>query len=106
MRTPRICATITDRNADISQAVDIADLFEIRIDLVGSGWEEMASRLPKPWVACNRSKKEGGSWHASENQRTEELLKALRIGADINRYRTGCSELDKTVPVIKRRAES
>jgi 3-dehydroquinate dehydratase type I len=105
MRTPRICATITDRNADISQAVDIADLFEIRIDLAGSGWQETASRLPKPWVACNRSKEEGGSWHASENQRTEELLKALRIGADIIDIELAAPELDKTVPVIKRRAE-
>ena len=41
MHNARICAVITDKDAAGAHAVEgIADLFEIRIDMIGKGWEE------------------------------------------------------------------
>jgi 3-dehydroquinate dehydratase type I len=104
MASNRICAAITKRNTDISQIAAMADLFEVRIDLIGNGWQEAASGLPKAWIACNRRKEEGGNWQDSEDRRIEELLKALPLGADIIDIELATPGLDKIVPVIKRKA--
>jgi len=105
MKNTRICAAITDRNTDILQVSAMADLFEVRIDLTGNGWQETVSGLTKPWIACNRSKDEGGSWHGSEDHRIEELMKALPLGADIIDIELATPGLNKLVPVIKNKAE-
>ncbi len=104
MEKNRICAVIADRNADISQIAGMADLFEVRIDLIGNGWQEAASGLPKLWIACNRRKEEGGSWQGSEDRRIEELFKALSLGAAVIDIELATPGLDKIVPVIKRKA--
>jgi len=83
----------------------LADLFELRIDLVGDGWEDIAGRLTKPWIATNRLAEEGGRWKESEARRKEELLKALGLGAAIIDIELGTRNLDKFVPLIKKRAE-
>ena len=65
-----ICAVITDN--DLEAVKDVApsvDLFEVRIDLIGAGWREIARQLQKPWIACNRSAEEGGSWRGTETER-------------------------------------
>ena len=55
MKRPRICAAITANDADaIRQAEPHIDLYEVRIDLIGDGWEAVAGQLGKPWIACNR----------------------------------------------------
>jgi 3-dehydroquinate dehydratase type I len=99
----RICAVIADRNADISQISVMADLFEVRIDLIGNGWGDIARRMPKPWIACNRRKEEGGKWQRNEDNRIEELLKALPLGADIIDIELATPGLDKIVSLIKRK---
>ena len=77
MNKPRICAVIKDKEAAVAGIEPLADLFELRIDLVGDGWEDIAGRLTKPWIATNRLAGEGGRWGESEARRKEELLKAL-----------------------------
>ena len=58
---PRICVAVTGPDmAAIEAAEPLADLFEVRIDLIGEGWQEVARRLKKPWLACNRREAEGG----------------------------------------------
>jgi 3-dehydroquinate dehydratase type I len=104
MESSRICAVIADRNADIPQIAGTADLFELRIDMVGNGWEDIAQRLPKTWIACNRRKEEGGKWQGNEDNRVEELLKALPLGADIIDIELATRGLDKIVPAIKKKA--
>ena len=103
MKNRRICAVITDRNTNISQNEGMADLYEVRIDLIGNGWQETASRLRKPWIACNRRKEEDGNWQGSEEGRIEELLKALPLGADIIDIELATPGLNKIVPVIKQK---
>lgn len=103
---PRICASVTDKDmAAIAAAAPLVDIYEVRIDLVEAGWREMAGRLGKPWLACNRSSREGGNWAGGEPERTEELLGALELGAamvDIELSTPGVAEIVKKV---KGRAE-
>jgi 3-dehydroquinate dehydratase-1 len=82
--SPRLCAAITDKDIKAARKVaQLVDLFEVRIDLIGKGWQEIAGKLPKPWIACNRKKDEGGRWKGSETARLDELLKAIGVGASI-----------------------
>jgi len=79
----RICAVIVDKDIRaIKEAEPLADLFEVRIDLIGDGWRELARQLKKPWIACNRRLDEGGKWQQSEAKRIDELEKAVQLGAD------------------------
>ena len=65
------------------RALDQADLVEIRIDLIGPAWRSLAKHCPKPWIACNRSRDQGGSWRGSEENRLRQLLEAADMGAEI-----------------------
>ena len=106
MNRPRICGVIMDSSLDIvSKAEEFADLFEVRIDLVGDGWQELAGQLNKPWVACNRVASEGGRWKGSETERIVELLKAIEVGADIIDIELCTIDLAEAIPLIKKRAE-
>lgn len=80
-------------------------LYEVRIDLIGQGWTEVALKLRKPWIACNRRADEGGQWQQSEAERVEELLKASRLGADIVDIELRTPNLEGIVKVIKNRAK-
>ena len=105
MNRPRICAVIVDNDLEaIREVKPLVDLFEVRIDLIGDGWQELAGQLNQPWIACNRSPDEGGSWGESEERRIEELLKALELGADIVDLELSTGNPEKVIPVIKKRA--
>ena len=106
MKKPRICAVIVNRDlAAIKEVEPIVELFEVRIDLIGAGWQEIASQLEKPWIACNRIKEEGGNWQDSEARRKEELLKAIQMGADIVDIELTTKNLERVVSLIKKRAK-
>jgi 3-dehydroquinate dehydratase type I len=76
-------------------------MFELRIDLVGDGWREVAGRLRKPWIACNRRQEEGGSWHGSEPARLKELITAVDLGAATVDIELATPGLTDVVKVIK-----
>ena len=106
MRKSRICAVITDTNAEAIKEVEpLVDLFEIRIDLIGDGWPEIVKQLDKPWIACNRSADEGGQWQGNEARRVEKFLQAIELGADIVDIELRTKNLDKIVQLIKKRAK-
>lgn len=103
---PKICAVITDNNlAMVRQAEEFADLLEVRIDLIGKSWQELAKQLNKPWIACNRIVCEGGQWYGSEDERIDELLKAINLGADIIDIELNTTDLVEVVSVIKEKAQ-
>jgi 3-dehydroquinate dehydratase-1 len=103
---PRICAAIVDGNlAAVKKVAPFVDLFEVRLDLIGSGWREVAGRLTKPWIACNRRVSEGGKWRGSEVNRIKELLSALEFGASIIDVELATPDVEKVVKEIKGRAE-
>ncbi|MFC1892437.1 type I 3-dehydroquinate dehydratase [Chloroflexota bacterium] len=106
MNRPRICAVIVNSDlALVKQAEEFADLFELRIDLVGEGWPELVTYLNRPWIACNRAAVEGGQWDRSEVERVHELLKAVELGVQIVDLELGTEGLATITPRIARRAE-
>jgi len=105
MSKPKICCVI--RNADIAgiiEACNLADLFEVRIDLIGGGWTDMIGHLKRPWIACNRSIQEGGQWSGDETGRIAELYRALELGAAIIDIETGLQGLGESIGRIKKKA--
>lgn len=103
---PKICAVIIDKDLKaIKQVEPLIDFYEVRIDLIGQGWTEVASGLNKPWIACNRRADEGGHWQQSEAKRIEELLKACEIGAGIVDIELESKDLEEVVKEVKKGAK-
>jgi len=103
---PKICVSITTSDVPSLKRVEpLVDLFEVRLDLIGRGWREVAGRLKKPWIACNRMEGEGGKWRGSETNRMKELLSALELGASIIDVELATPGVGKVVKEIKGRAE-
>ncbi|UCG10245.1 MAG: type I 3-dehydroquinate dehydratase [Dehalococcoidia bacterium] len=106
MKRPRICAVIVNNEIEaVKRAEPLVNLFEVRIDLIGAGWTELAKQLKKPWIACNRCAEEGGSWAGSEARRREELLRAVELGADMVDIELITGNLKEMVAMIKRKAK-
>lgn len=105
MRKPRICAIIVDRDIDSVREIEsMVDLLEVRIDLIGNGWQEIARQLKKPWLATNRIPEEGGKQQEGA-ERIEALLEASRLGADIVDFELRTENLQTLVPAIKKRSK-
>lgn len=105
MKKPRICAVITDNDIDSIREIEpLVDLFEVRIDLIGEGWQNVAKQLRKPWIGCNRSAVEGGKLQ-DEGKRLDGLLEALELGADIIDIELGTKRVHTLIPVIRRKAK-
>ena len=106
MRKPRICAVIIDNDLEAARGVEpFVELFEVRIDLIGDGWQKLVEQLNRPWIACNRSVDEGGKWRKDEAGRMEELAEAVELGADIVDIELGTGNLEEAIQLIKRRAK-
>jgi 3-dehydroquinate dehydratase type I len=91
--------------AAIRRVAPLVDLYEVRIDLIGSDWREVARQLEKPWIACNRKPDEGGNWLGGEEERLAELLGALELGAGIIDIELSTESLGEVVAQIKKRAK-
>ncbi len=103
---PRLCAAIVNNDLEAVKRVEpLVDLFEVRIDLIGGGWREVAGHLKKPWIACNRTAGEGGGWRGSEPDRIKELHNALKPGAGIIDIELSTPGVEKVIKDIKGRAE-
>ena len=102
---PRICVPIVSESQNFNEAGLLADLYEVRIDLIGRDWRKIASQLKKPWIACNRRVEEGGLWRDNEDKRIRELLSSLDLGAKYIDVELGSLELATIVPKIKGNAE-
>ena len=106
MKRPRICAVIVSKDLEAIRAIEqFIELFEVRIDLIGDGWQELVRQLNKPWIACNRSAEEGGKWEEDEARRIDELLKAIELGADMVDIELETRNLEEAIPLIKKRAK-
>ncbi len=106
MKKPRICAVIVNNDLEAVKKVEpFVDLFEVRIDLIGDGWQELVKQFKKPWIACNRRVDEGGRWQGDEARRVEKLLKAIELGADIIDIEFRTTNLKQAIELIKERAK-
>jgi 3-dehydroquinate dehydratase I len=102
---PLVCVPIiNDDQAAMKKAEPLADLFEVRIDLIGKNWREVAGSLKKPWVACNRRNEEGGKWRGNEAERIKELVSAITLGAGIVDVELSTPGLAKVIKEIKGKA--
>ena len=103
---PRICAAITGTDIEaINRIEPDVDLWEVRIDLIGKGWQKVATQLKKPWIACNRRVEEGGKGSRRDSQRIKELLSAIELGASIIDVELGTTGLPDIVKEIKGKAK-
>ena len=103
---PRICAAVVNSDIGALESIEpLVDLFEVRIDLIGKRWREVAARLKKPWVACNRRPEEGGEWDGTERARIKELYRAVELGADIIDIELATPNVARIVDDIKGTAE-
>ena len=106
MKRPRICAVIVNNDLKAIEEVEpFIELFEVRIDLIGDGWQELVKHLRRPWIACNRSADEGGSWREDETERIGELVKATELGADIIDIELGTRNLSEAIRKINKKAK-
>jgi len=106
MKKPRICAVIVNNDLEAVKEVELfVDLFEVRIDLIGDGWQELVKQFKKPWIGCNRRVDEGGRWEGDEASRIEKLLKAIELGADIIDLELRTTNLKQTMGLIKKRTK-
>jgi 3-dehydroquinate dehydratase type I len=106
MKRPKICVAITNKDGKAVREVEpLADLLEVRIDLIGEGWQDLASQLKKPWIACNRSADEGGRWKGDEEGRIEELIKATELGAHMVDIEVRTRNLGEAMLLIKKRTK-
>jgi 3-dehydroquinate dehydratase I len=102
----RICAVIVNNDLKSAEAVaHLADIFEVRIDLIGEDWQELACRLKKPWIATNRLAAEGGRWQGTEARRIEALLLAIELGAEFVDIELRTKNLEHIVPLVKKRSK-
>jgi 3-dehydroquinate dehydratase I len=104
MRT-KICGVITEADESaIINAAPLVDLFEVRIDLIGADWPNVAKNLIRPWIATNRLPTQGGKWSGSENSRLEELLKAMELGATMVDLELSTPRLGEMAAAVKKKA--
>lgn len=101
---PKICVPIISESQVLTPVEPLVDMFELRIDLVGKGWRNVANQLQKPWIACNRRKEEGGKWEGDEAKRIKELISALDLGAHFIDLELGTSAVDRIAGEVKGRA--
>ena len=102
----RICVSIVDSNLEAIKEVESqVDLFEMRLDLIGPEWPELVQYIKKPWIACNRSRDEGGQGNPNDIHRIEELMWAAEAGACIVDIEYRTKDLGEIVPMIKSRAK-
>ena len=106
MNKVKLCASIIDTDiAAVKKIEPIVDLFEVRIDLIGDKWTEVARQLKKPWIACNRMVEEGGKWDGNEARRIERLLQAIELGANIIDIEYNAKNVENIIRLIKKRAD-
>ena len=106
MNRPGICASIVNDDLEaIKSVAPLVDLYEVRIDLIGSEWRGLTGQLPKPWIACNRKPEEGGMWPGGERERIAELLAALELGAEIIDVELSTQGLADILARVKKRAK-
>jgi 3-dehydroquinate dehydratase-1 len=103
---PRICAAVVNDDLKALDGVmPLADLFEVRIDLIGKNWRKVAEYLKKPWIACNRRADEGGKWSGREASRIKELYSAVELGASIVDIELATPTINEVVNEVKGKAE-
>ncbi len=103
MNKPSICLSIVENNPSaICEVEKDVDLFEVRLDIIGDDWRRLVKVFTKPWIACNRSRDEGGWGDFDTGKRVEVLLEAGKAGAYIIDMEYATAGIAEKVPLVKK----
>jgi 3-dehydroquinate dehydratase I len=106
MNKPMICLSLVNSNPEaVRQIEKEVDLFEVRLDILGDEWRKVTRVMTKPWIACNRSRDQGGWGDFNTGIRIEGLLEAGKAGASIIDLEYASSELVDVVAYIKKHSQ-
>lgn len=103
---PIVAPTLKQALADIDSAKELADLIELRVDLMDDpDIPALLKAAGKPCIVTNRTKREGGQFKGSEEQRIRLLRHAIDVGADYIDIEASTSK-DLLQPVLAARAKT
>jgi 3-dehydroquinate dehydratase/shikimate dehydrogenase len=97
----RICPVVTCFDDNVISIANKFKILELRIDLVGSLWVDVASRIRTDWIATCRRRDQGGAWSSSEIDRVNVLVEAVKRGARFVDIEDSLSNLHELVRVFK-----
>ncbi len=80
---PIVGPSMSKAQEQIESALEIADILELRLDLIeSSNLNALLSSSTLPVIVTNRSKHDGGQFKGSDVDRLQSLRDALKAGAD------------------------
>jgi 3-dehydroquinate dehydratase/shikimate dehydrogenase len=89
---PIVGPTMERALADISKASDIADIIELRLDLIDDvDLSSLIKAADNPTIVTNRHKREGGQFKGSEEERIKLLQQAIDAEVDYIDIEAGTS---------------
>jgi 3-dehydroquinate dehydratase/shikimate dehydrogenase len=92
--------------SDISVAEKIADIIELRLDLIARfELPALLEATSLPLIVTNRTKTEGGQWKGSEEERVQVLRQAIDAGADFVDIETSTPK-DLLKPILDHKGQT
>jgi 3-dehydroquinate dehydratase / shikimate dehydrogenase len=89
---PIIGPTMSRALEDIPKASEVADIIELRLDLIDDvNLAELLKAVDKPVIVTNRHKREGGQFKGSEEERVKFLQEAIAAEVDYIDIEAGTS---------------
>ena len=80
---PIIGPSVSKAQEQIASASAVADILELRLDLIDPpDLNILLDSANLPVIVTNRSKRDGGQFKGSDEERLQSLRKALKAGAD------------------------
>lgn len=80
---PITACSMDDVLKDMDIATEVADIIELRLDLMSNpNLERLLRHSPKPKIVMNRTKFEGGRFDGSEEKRVSYLQEAIGLRAE------------------------
>ena len=80
---PIIGPSVSKAQEQIASASAVADILELRLDLIDApDLNILLDSANLPVIITNRSKRDGGQFKGSDEERLQSLRKALKAGAD------------------------
>ena len=82
---PIVGASMPKALEQIISAEKIADILELRLDLIDSpDLKVLLNVVSKPVIVTNRTKLDGGQFRGTDDERLQALHDALAAGADLS----------------------
>ncbi len=80
---PIVGPTLSKAQEQIASAPAVADILELRLDLIAApDLKILLAAASLPVIVTNRSKRDGGQFKGSDEERLKPLKEALKVGAD------------------------